>query len=322
MSAPPHDRPASRKRKWWSDVDFTEAGALCSGRQEYDTSRMPLFGSCYDREISVTKQYEVRSAVSLDKRRATSIIFIISALIQLAGAQLLCPNSLTEMCNSCPRTCQTSCSTRTHNVKCPGASWGNTNLTNMNVTCSVPAGMDKESYPVIPQQWATMSAPLLCSGIVLKGLWPFDADHMTFPVESMFRDPLNPLQRINAKFLNCLTVGLRVTSVSAVDDPYYPNSAEKGSCLLTRAEVESAAYDGLSLYTCTGSNVLDDPLCRNGEWIEIVHGTCVGERVFGNFELTELGSRALLRVGGPSKLTGSCPAVLMEIPQVCLGEMS
>ncbi|KAJ1480052.1 hypothetical protein T484DRAFT_2829866 [Baffinella frigidus] len=245
-----------------------------------------------------------RQAVTLSGMLGVALALGGIGLVGQAGAQSLCPGSLTQVCQSCPNTCAGTCSTTTNNVKCKGASWGNTNFTYMNISCATPPPLPREKYPTIPVQEALLSAPLACSGVVLKGLWPFDSDEMTFPIETMFRDPAFPLQAVNAEFLNCLSLSLKVTAVAANDDAVFPNPAERGNCLLTRENADAAAYTGLSLYVCIGTNVLTDTLCRNGEWIEVVHGTCVGERVYGGIELTQSGSRALLRVGGPSKLTG------------------
>ena len=139
----------------------------------------------------------------LARRRPTATLPVLMAvaaalgglgLVGQAGAQSLCKGSLTQVCHSCPNSCAGRCSTKTDNVKCPGASWGNTNSTYMNISCATPSPLGREQYPTIPVQEALLSAPLACSGVVLKGLWPFDADEMTFPIETMFRDPEIPLQ--------------------------------------------------------------------------------------------------------------------------------
>ena len=113
-------------------------------------------------------------------------LLLAASMVGLASAQQMCPSS-SQICGRCPNECP-SCPPVQDNLKCPGASWGNTNSTYMNISCSVLPGMPPENYPNLPIITPTIiRAPLVCRGTIKKGLWPFDADNATFVVETMFR---------------------------------------------------------------------------------------------------------------------------------------
>ena len=118
--------------------------------------------------------------------RRVLVLMVGLALLQHGGAQQMCPAPSQLVCGRCPNQCR-QCVAQDHNIKCPGASWGNTNSTFMNISCGVPPGVAPERFPSIPVLEPTYTAPLACSGTVQKGLWPFDADNMTFTLETMFR---------------------------------------------------------------------------------------------------------------------------------------
>ena len=139
-------------------------------------------------------------------RGGVGVVVSLLALLLLpqASAQQMCPPPSQLVCNRCPNQCR-SCVAEDHNIKCPGASWGNINSTFMNISCGTPPELSPpEQFPLIPILAPAYRAPLDCAGTVQKGLWPFDADNMTFTVETMFRDPENPEQLVNAVHLHCV----------------------------------------------------------------------------------------------------------------------
>jgi len=173
----------------------------------------------------------------------------------------------------------------------------------MNISCGTPPNIALEQFPSIPLTTPVYRAPLDCSGTLQKGLWPFDADNMSFTVEGMFRDPENPEQNVNAIHLHCVTLELRVNSSGASDAA---DTEEALACPITRKQRDSHAYSGLELYVCVGTNARLDPYCNLGRWLPVITGACIGEKVTGMIELTNTG-RILLRLGGPGALTGCQP---------------
>ena len=152
-------------------------------------------------------------------RRSEGMLSVLMALLVLtmmrSGAgQQYCAGSTQKVCGRCPNQCL-SCIPQDHNIKCPGASWGNTNSTFMNISCSVPPGVAAEQYPTIPIISPAYNAPLTCSGQIKLGLWPFDADNSTFTLDTMFRDPKRPTANVNSEFLMCVTLALTVESSGA-----------------------------------------------------------------------------------------------------------
>ncbi len=100
------------------------------------------------------------------------------------------------------------------NVKCRSASWGNTNSTYMGLDCDAPPGV-KENFPFAsiftPD---TIQSPLKCNGSIKMGQWPFDADNMTFTVDTTFRDPKFPSISINTLLLPCMTLTVKPKTAS------------------------------------------------------------------------------------------------------------
>lgn len=207
-------------------------------------------------------------------------------------AQQMCPKPSQRVCGRCPNECL-QCTPEDHNIKCPGASWGNTNSTFMNISCAPPPGLPPEAFPKIPILKPELSSPIVCSGTVQKGLWPFDADNMTFTVETMFRDPEQE-QQVNSIHLHCVKLALTIESSGASD---LAGTEEALACPITTAQRDVHDYSGLELYVCQGINARDDPYCSKGRWVPIITGACIGETVTGTVELTDLGSRLLIRVG-------------------------
>ena len=79
------------------------------------------------------------------------------------------------------------------------------------------------------------------------------------------------------------------------------------ACPITTEQRNVHDYAGLEVYVCQGVNVREDPYCTKGRWVPIISGACIGETVTGTVELTDIGSRLLIRVGGPGQLTGCQP---------------
>ena len=239
---------------------------------------------------------------------AVSLLALV--LLPQASAQQMCPPPSQLVCNRCPNQCK-SCVPKDHNIKCPGASWGNTNSTFMNISCGMPLELSQpEQFPQIPIVAPVFRAPLDCAGTVQKGLWPFDADNMTFTVETMFRDPENPEQLVNAVHLHCVTFSLKVESSGASDEA---TTDEALACPITMAQRSLHEYSGLELTVCVGVNARLDPYCTRGRWVPIVTGVCIGETVTGSIELTDVGSRLLVRVGGAGTITGCQPRWTLRV---------
>ena len=239
-------------------------------------------------------------------RSILSRLAVAAAALMLVAprcaAQQFCAGSTKVVCGRCPNECPT-CVPVDHNMKCPGASWGNTNSTFMNLSCAVP-GLPPENFPNIPILSPVYSAPLECSGTVRYGLWPYDAENSTFSFETTFRDPKMPDQSVNSVFLRCVTLSLTIDSSGAKD---LESTAEALTCKFDKATRDIHDYSGLVLYVCVGINVRLDPTCQKGRWVPAVMGACIGETVTGLVELTDVGSRLLIRVGGPGQLTGCQP---------------
>jgi hypothetical protein len=72
-------------------------------------------------------------------------------------------------------------------------------------------------------------------------------------------------------------------------------------CKMTKAKRLIHDYSGLNVYVCMGINVRQDPYCNKGRWVQVISGACIGETVTANVELSDIGSRLLVRVGGPGK---------------------
>jgi hypothetical protein len=145
---------------------------------------------------------------------ATAAMMLL-AFLELGNGQQLCPGSKTKHCTSCPDRCQSACTVEdVDHVKCIGSSWGNTNSTYMGLDCKPPPGIiDKYPYAAI-MKGEEISSPLNCNGTIKMGQWPFDADNMTFTVDTTFRDPTNPSVSINTLFLPCLTMSIKPKSAS------------------------------------------------------------------------------------------------------------
>ena len=232
------------------------------------------------------------------------VAMLALSMMPLGAAQQMCPPPSQKVCGRCPNQCL-SCISQDHNIKCPGASWGNTNSTFMNVSCGTPRELSPpEQFPQIPILEPVLRAPLDCKGTVQKGLWPFDADNMTFTFETMFRDPDEPDQKVNAIHLHCVTFSLKAESSGASDEAA---TDEALACPVTKAQRDAHDYSGLELTVCVGVNVRLDPYCTRGRWVPVITGSCIGETVTGSIELTDFGSRLLVRVGGPGDLTGCQP---------------
>lgn len=227
-------------------------------------------------------------------------------------SQKFCRLQQQSICDRCPNKCpasgvpegQPKCEYVPHNVKCERDSWGNTNSTYMGLDCKVPSGVPPENYPNIQIQDPVYTAPLVCEGTVLRGLWSFrdDRDNMTFSLETMYRDPEKPEQAVRDTFLSCVSFLLTPVSSRANDEP---NAGfEATVCPITTNQRENHDYSGLSLFVCVGTATSRDPYCRQGRWEEVVVGACIGETVAADLELTDVNSRMLVRLGGPYDLTG------------------
>jgi hypothetical protein len=109
----------------------------------------------------------------------------------------------------------------------------------------------------------------------------------------MFRDPEQE-QQVNSIHLHCVKLALTIESSGASD---LAGTEEALACPITTAQRDVHDYSGLELYVCQGINARDDPYCSKGRWVPIITGACIGETVTGTVELTDLGSRLLIRVG-------------------------
>eukprot|EP00282_Hemiselmis_andersenii_P039092 CAMPEP_0169434588 /NCGR_PEP_ID=MMETSP1042-20121227/4611_1 /TAXON_ID=464988 /ORGANISM="Hemiselmis andersenii, Strain CCMP1180" /LENGTH=364 /DNA_ID=CAMNT_0009545177 /DNA_START=94 /DNA_END=1185 /DNA_ORIENTATION=- len=255
-------------------------------------------------------------------RKGWLVIWLLAAACRLpqSGGQQLCPGTKTVHCNSCPNQCSgIGCLIEASNlVKCEGSSWGNTNSTYMSLACATPAGVtDNFPFPAITEP--ALRSPLECTGKVQRGLWPFDADNMTFPVDTFFRDKDQPLVNINTVFLPCLTVRLRVTQSIFQGQT---TGTEGLACRIPQSRLSTSIYKGVDLYVCVDTDISLDPLCRKGLWKTLAAGVCVGERVSGQIRLPDTGGRTLVRVGGPNELTGCQPEWEMSIDRdngLCAG---
>lgn len=159
---------------------------------------------------------------------ALSVLLCLAAHLPLSGCQQLCPGTKTQHCNACPDQCPSAdqCISQTANVnRCRGSSWANTNSTYMEVSCNPPPGIvDIFPFPSISTATTSptalslykkddlVAAPLDCNGTVLRGKWPFDADNMSFAIDTFFRDPVRTDLTINTLFLDCVTLTLSVES--------------------------------------------------------------------------------------------------------------
>ncbi len=137
-------------------------------------------------------------------------LLVLMRLLEQAHGQQLCPGSKTQHCSACPNRCRDSCYAEdVDHIKCRGSSWGNTNSTYMGVECNAPPGV-QENYPfpaiLTPDR---IQSPLNCNGTIKLGQWPFDADNMTFTVDTTFRDPQFPTISINTLMLPCLTMAVK-----------------------------------------------------------------------------------------------------------------
>jgi hypothetical protein len=141
-------------------------------------------------------------------------LLLVSSMLDGVGSEQLCEGSRTQHCNSCPNQCLSpdKCIAQSENLnRCRGSSWGNTNSTFMGVECRPPPGIE-DVFPRPSIITPVLSAPLACNGTILRGSWPFDADNMSFAIDTFFRDPKDPTQQINTEFLRCLTLTLKVES--------------------------------------------------------------------------------------------------------------
>lgn len=141
-------------------------------------------------------------------------LLLVSGWFDGVGSEQLCEGSRTQHCNSCPNQCLSpdKCIVQSADLnRCRGSSWGNTNSTFMGVECRPPQGI-VDVFPSPPIISPVMSAPLVCNGTIRRGSWPFDADNMSFAIDTFFRDPKDPTQQINTEFLRCLTLTLKVES--------------------------------------------------------------------------------------------------------------
>jgi len=289
--------------RWWADRGSVPGEAPLEG-----SGRDPAAGRLReDREDR--KDREDRDALKEHSeklaqlkngcRRRPPICNVLAMAVALSlapspgRAQQMCPKPSQRVCGRCPNQCL-KCTAEDHNIKCPGATWGNTNSTFMNISCAPPRGLPPEAFPKIPILNPELSSPIVCSGTVQKGLWPFDADNMTFTVETMFRDPEQPEQQVNSIYLRCVKLALTIESSGATD---LAGMEEALACPITVAQRDVHQYAGLEVYVCQGVNARDDPYCIKGRWVPIITGACIGETVTGTVELTDLGSRLLIRVG-------------------------
>ncbi len=170
----------------------TESAMRCLQRSAASTpGTCNASGNGHDRSRTFTWQQghtnRGRCKLEAGVRGKVLALLLAASMVGLANAQQMCPSSSHMICGRCPNECP-SCPPVQDNLKCPGASWGNTNSTYMNISCSVLPGMPPENYPNLPIITPTIiRAPLVCHGTIKKGLWPFDADNATFVVETMFR---------------------------------------------------------------------------------------------------------------------------------------
>ncbi len=170
----------------------TESAMRCLQRSAASTpgtSNASADGHDRSRTFSWQQRHTYRRGCKLEVgvRGKVLALLLAASMVGLASAQQLCPSSSHMVCGRCPNECP-SCPRVQDNLKCPGASWGNTNSTYMNISCSVLPGMPLENYPNFPIITPSINrAPLVCRGTIKKGLWPFDADNATFVVETMFR---------------------------------------------------------------------------------------------------------------------------------------
>jgi len=215
------------------------------------------------------------------------------------GEQMCPAPDASLVCSRCPDACLNSnCEKLSYGSKCAGSSWLNINSTFMSLDCAPPPGLPAEKYPAPLITRPQVAAPLECAGQIKKGLWPFDADNMTFSLETMFQAESTQVGQV---YTSCLEVSLEPTESGASD---LANTDEALACPITSAQLASYSYSGLSLFVCLGTKLSLDPYCRQGRWVEVVSGACVGEKVWGDVELTDSGTRLLMRIGGPTNITG------------------
>mmetsp|Transcript_40306 Transcript_40306/g.126871 ORF Transcript_40306/g.126871 Transcript_40306/m.126871 type:complete len:910 (-) Transcript_40306:107-2836(-) len=226
--------------------------------------------------------------------------FTILVFLAACDGEQMCPApDTTLVCSRCPNACPgPECAQLSYGSKCAGGSWLNINSTFMSLNCAPPPGLPAEKYPAPLITSPQVKVPLSCEGQIKKGLWPFDADNMTFSLETMFQVDSSQTADV---YTSCLEVSLQPTESGASD---LVNTDEALACPVTSSQLASYAYSGLSLFVCLGTKLSLDPYCRQGRWVEVITGACVGERVFGDIELTDPGTRLLMRVGGPTNITG------------------
>ncbi len=163
----------------------------------------------------------------------------------------------------------------------------------MKLDCVSPG--IRENYPEIPIVAPTFSAPLICNGTILRGLWPYDADNMTFSIDTMFRDPAlsdnqaNPTINstvgiLNSIYMSCIEFRLRPLKAYAASEDV---SGELAACVLNKDDIKSSNYVGLNLMVCVNTNPALDPTCKQGQWITVIDGACLGETVRSSVALQD-----------------------------------
>ncbi len=253
-----------------------------------------------------------------------AVIYLIALQIH---CQYPCPGlTFLKVCDQCPDKCNgpnlgDQCDRNgpdANYLKCKQASWGNIQTSYMGLQCSLTG--TNERYPIIPIQSPEWSAPLHCNGTILRGLWPYDEENMTFSIDTMFRDPtvsqdISTASNSTTGILNSIYMGcmeFRMTPVKAFSSGQ-DASGELVACTLSDDDLKNFNYIGLNLMICVNTNPLSDPTCEQGQWVTVINGACVEEAVIAQVALQDYGNRLLIRIGGPGNLTACQPRWTLDI---------